>query len=218
VDCARHDARGARRRLASVAGVPELIAQASIPAGGLAVDRPAHGARGEDLGLDIEDLGRRDDAGAGPGGNLGHGGLVDVGDDHLGPGGGELLGQIGADVADALDRHRHAIETAAEARGFSDAAIDNGTPPDEAARRILDAVRAGEREWILAEGKEAEIAGWRCADPNALFDQMARLVCGGYARQLGATAKSLSSALSALAASRSRIAATIGPPSTNGRA
>ena len=58
--------------------------------------------------------------------------------------------------------------------------------PQVAARRILDAITAGQRELILAEGMEAEIAKLRRSDPNALFDQMARLVADGYAKKMGA--------------------------------
>lgn len=82
---------------------------------------------------------------------------------------------------------KNALGADAKPRGFSDKAIDNGMAPDIAAERILAALRAGERELILAEGGEAEIAKLRRADPNALFDTMARLVAGGYAKQLGAS-------------------------------
>ena len=81
---------------------------------------------------------------------------------------------------------KNALNAKAEARGVSDEAIDNGMAPDVAAGRILAALRAGERELILAEGMEAEIARLRRADPNALFDLMARLVASGYAQQMGA--------------------------------
>jgi short-subunit dehydrogenase len=80
---------------------------------------------------------------------------------------------------------RNALDAKANIRGFSDEAIDNGMDPKVVARKILDAVSAGERELILAEGMEAEIARMRRADPNALFDLMARLVAEGYAKQLG---------------------------------
>ncbi len=82
---------------------------------------------------------------------------------------------------------RNALGADAKPRGFSDAAIDNGMAPEDAARRILDALRAGERELLLAEGGEALAAQLRRADPNTLFDLMARLVADGYARQLGAS-------------------------------
>lgn len=81
---------------------------------------------------------------------------------------------------------KNALDANAEARGFSDSAIDNGMAPDVAAERILAALRNGDRELILAEGMEAEIARLRRADPNALFDLMAKLVASGYAKQLGA--------------------------------
>ena len=80
---------------------------------------------------------------------------------------------------------KNALGGDAQARGVSDAAIDNGMDPGEAARRILEAVQAGERELILAEGGESEIARLRRADPNALFDLMASLVAGGYAKRFG---------------------------------
>ncbi len=81
---------------------------------------------------------------------------------------------------------KNALDANAQRRGFSDAAIDNGLPPDVAAGRIIDALRAGTRELILAEGAEAMIAQLRRADPNALFDRMAQLMASGYAKQLGA--------------------------------
>jgi dehydrogenase/reductase SDR family member 7B len=81
---------------------------------------------------------------------------------------------------------KNALDATAQARGFSDSAIDNGMAPEDAARRILEALRAGERELILAEGMEAQIAQLRRADPNTLFDLMAKLVADGYAKRLGA--------------------------------
>ena len=84
---------------------------------------------------------------------------------------------------------KNALDADAKPRGFSDAAIDNGMPPADAARRILDALIADERELILADGMEAAIAKLRRADPNALFDRMAALVAQGYAKQLGAEKK-----------------------------
>jgi short-subunit dehydrogenase len=82
---------------------------------------------------------------------------------------------------------KNALGADATPRGFSDKAIDNGMAPEDAARRILDALRAGERELILAEGAEAEAARLRRADPNTLFDLMAHLIASGYAQQLGAS-------------------------------
>jgi len=81
---------------------------------------------------------------------------------------------------------KNALDANADTRGFSDSVIDNGMAPEVAAARIVDALRKDERELILAEGMEAEIARLRRADPNKLFDLMAQLVAGGYAKQLGA--------------------------------
>lgn len=87
------------------------------------------------------------------------------------------------------DVSKNALDADAKSRGVSDAAIDNGMDPMLAARRILDALKAGDRELILAEGLEAEIARLRRADPNALFDLMAKMVAAGYAKQMGADRK-----------------------------
>jgi dehydrogenase/reductase SDR family protein 7B len=81
---------------------------------------------------------------------------------------------------------KNALDAQAKTRGVSDAAIDNGMDPMIAATRILDALAANKRELILAEGGEADLAGLRRADPDALFDRMAALVAAGYAKQLGA--------------------------------
>lgn len=81
---------------------------------------------------------------------------------------------------------KNALDGQAHARGVSDAAIDSGMDPMVAANRILDAVAAGKRELILAEGGEADSARLRRADPDALFDRMEALVAAGYAKQMGA--------------------------------
>lgn len=81
---------------------------------------------------------------------------------------------------------KNALDAQAQARGFSDPAIDNGMAPDVAAARILDALKSGQRELILAEGMEAHVAQLRRSDPNALFDLMAKLMAQGYAKQMGA--------------------------------
>ena len=87
-------------------------------------------------------------------------------------------------VATAVSKN--ALDANAKPRGFSDAAIDNGMAPAVAAGRILAALRAGDRELILAEGMEAAIAHMRRTDPNQLFDRMAQMIAAGYAKQLGA--------------------------------
>lgn len=81
---------------------------------------------------------------------------------------------------------KNALDANAETRGVSDKVIDAGMAPEVAAGRIMDALREGKRELILAEGMEAEVARLRRADPDKLFDLMVQLVAGGYAKQLGA--------------------------------
>ena len=87
---------------------------------------------------------------------------------------------------------KNALDANAKTRGVSDAAIDNGMDAQVAAERILEAVSAGKRELVLAEGMEAEIARLRRADPDALFDRMASLMAAGYAQQMGAAGKGAS--------------------------
>jgi dehydrogenase/reductase SDR family member 7B len=79
---------------------------------------------------------------------------------------------------------RNALNAQAKARGVSDPAIDNGMAPDVAAARILDALRAGTRELVLAEGVEAEIVRLRRTNPDGLFDFAAKLVADGYAQRM----------------------------------
>ncbi|MEQ1817428.1 MAG: SDR family NAD(P)-dependent oxidoreductase [Terricaulis sp.] len=81
---------------------------------------------------------------------------------------------------------KNALDANAATRGVSDSVIDNGMDAGVAAGRIVEALRNGDRELILAEGMELEIARLRRADPNKLFDLMVQLVAGGYAKQLGA--------------------------------
>lgn len=82
---------------------------------------------------------------------------------------------------------RNALNAHAQQRGESDSAIDNGMAPEVAAARILDAIRNGARELILAEGMEAAAARLRRTDPDAVFDLMSNLVASGYAQRLDAT-------------------------------
>ena len=81
---------------------------------------------------------------------------------------------------------RNALNADGSTRGASDAAIDAGMLAEDAARAILVAVTAGKREFILATGVEAHIAALRRSDPDALFDQMAAAVRGGYAQKMAA--------------------------------
>ncbi len=57
--------------------------------------------------------------------------------------------------------------------------IDNGIAPDEAAKRIVDAVEANQREIIVAEGVE-EAMGELRRTPDQLLDQVAGMVAAGY--------------------------------------
>ena len=84
---------------------------------------------------------------------------------------------------------KNALDAAAQTRGVSDAAIENGMAPELAASRILDAVKSGTRELILAEGMEADIVRLRRSNPDALFDAMADMVAGGYAQRMEAERK-----------------------------
>jgi short-subunit dehydrogenase len=67
----------------------------------------------------------------------------------------------------------NALQGDGSARGVSDANIDAGMDPAECARRIVDAVAAGTRELIVAEGAEAFAATLRMQDPERLFDLLA---------------------------------------------
>lgn len=78
---------------------------------------------------------------------------------------------------------KNALNADGTTRGVSDAAIDQGMDPGAVAMQILDSLQNGERELILADGAEAQIARMRRSDPGALFDLMAQMVANGYARQ-----------------------------------
>src|SRR3546814_7125687 len=52
------------------------------------------------------------------------------------------------------DISRNALNADGSVRGESDKAIDNGLSPEVAAARILDAVAAGTRELVVAEGAD----------------------------------------------------------------
>ncbi len=85
----------------------------------------------------------------------------------------------------ATDVSRNALTADGSARGRSDSVIDNGMPPDEAARRILDGVADGEREIIVARGGESSWGEQR-RTPDALFDQVAAMVANGYMEKIEA--------------------------------
>jgi dehydrogenase/reductase SDR family member 7B len=81
---------------------------------------------------------------------------------------------------------RNALTADGSKRGVSDAAIDNGMSPADAAAAILAAVEAGRRELVLATGMEHDIAVLRRSDPDALFDRVSAMVRAGYAKQMAA--------------------------------
>jgi dehydrogenase/reductase SDR family member 7B len=81
---------------------------------------------------------------------------------------------------------RNALNSDGSVRGASDAAIDNGIDPNEVARKIWDAVAAGTREMVIAEGMEANIPVLRAQDPERLFDMVEAMVANGYAQKMAA--------------------------------
>ena len=88
------------------------------------------------------------------------------------------------------DVSRNALNADGSVRGTSDAAIENGLSPDDAAAQMLAAVDAGTRELVVAEGMEASIPELRRTNPDALFDRMSAMVQAGYAAQMKATSAS----------------------------
>jgi len=95
------------------------------------------------------------------------------------------LSQDGVDVhvvypgAIATDVGRNALTGDGSERGRSDAMIDSGMAPDRAAAAMLDAVTAGQREIIVAEGITSTLGEMR-RTPDELFDKIAEMVADGY--------------------------------------
>ncbi len=81
---------------------------------------------------------------------------------------------------------RNALNADGSVRGVSDTAIDHGIDPDKVARLIWDAVAAGTREMVIAEGMEANIPVLRAQDPEKLFDMVEAMVAAGYAQKMAA--------------------------------
>lgn len=86
---------------------------------------------------------------------------------------------------------RNALNGDGSRRGSSDAAIDAGMSPDDAATAIMTAIDGGVRELILADGQEAHLASLRRSNPDALFDTLASAVQRGYAAKLAAGSQAL---------------------------
>jgi short-subunit dehydrogenase len=87
----------------------------------------------------------------------------------------------------ATDVSRNALTADGSKRGRSDKVIDNGIAPAEAAQRIIDAVAAGQREIVVAEGMEQAMGEAR-RTPDQLFDQVAGMVAAGYMEKMKAEA------------------------------
>ena len=85
----------------------------------------------------------------------------------------------------ATDVSRNALTGDGTVRAKSDRAIDNGIAPADAARRIVEAIAAGQREIIVAEGVE-EAMGELRRTPDRLFDQVADMVARGYMEKMEA--------------------------------
>lgn len=81
---------------------------------------------------------------------------------------------------------RNALNADGSARNVSDAAIDNGIDPESVAQMIWDAVAAGTREIVIADGMEANIPVLRANDPERLFDMVEAMVADGYAQKMAA--------------------------------
>ena len=101
------------------------------------------------------------------------------------------LSQSGVDVhvicpgSVATDVSRNALNGDGTKRGRSDKVIDNGIAPEDAARRIVDAVELNQREIIVAEGME-EAMGELRRTPDQLFDQVSGMVAAGYMEKMQA--------------------------------
>ena len=81
---------------------------------------------------------------------------------------------------------RNALTADGSKRGVSDAAIDNGMSPNDAAAAILAAIEAGKREFVLATGMEHDITLLRRSNPEALFDRVSAMVRAGYVKPMAA--------------------------------
>ena len=85
----------------------------------------------------------------------------------------------------ATNVSRNALAADGSKRGKSDDVIDNGIPPVEAAKTMIDAIEAGQREIIVARGME-EAMGEMRRTPDQLLDQVAGMVAAGYMEKMEA--------------------------------
>lgn len=81
------------------------------------------------------------------------------------------------------DVSRNALTADGSVRGKSDNAIEEGIDPDRAANTMLDAIAAGEREIIVAQGAELAMGEAR-RTPDALLDRVDAMVASGYMERL----------------------------------
>jgi short-subunit dehydrogenase len=81
------------------------------------------------------------------------------------------------------DVSRNALTADGSARGRSDKVIDEGIDPDAAAAEMIDAIAAGAREIIVAQGGEKAMGEAR-RTPDVLFDQVAGMVAAGYMERM----------------------------------
>ena len=81
------------------------------------------------------------------------------------------------------DVSRNALTSDGNKRGVSDKVIDNGIEPAVAAAQMLDAMLAGQREIIVAEGAELAMGEAR-RTPDALLDQIGAFMAAGYVQRM----------------------------------
>lgn len=85
----------------------------------------------------------------------------------------------------ATNVSRNALTADGSERMRSDRVIDEGIPPRDAAKMMIDAYEAGEREIIIARGMETQLGEAR-RTPDTMFDQVANMVASGYMEKLEA--------------------------------
>ena len=85
----------------------------------------------------------------------------------------------------ATDVSRNALTADGSKRGKSDKVIDEGIRPDDAAKKMIDAIVLAQREIIVAEGME-EAMGELRRTPDQLLDQVAEMVAKGYMEKMEA--------------------------------
>jgi len=85
----------------------------------------------------------------------------------------------------ATNISRNALTADGSKRGRSDKVIDQGISPEDAAKTMADAIAAGQREIIVAEGMEQAMGEMR-RTPDQLLDQVAAMVAAGYMEKMEA--------------------------------